>query len=1127
MGEQPANASKALDENGEPRVVYHGTPNGGFNVFDTYGEGMSENTGAWFTSREDNALSYTNGYNPEVYAVFINVRNPYIIEGYGRHWNELGDIYIYDRETDDFIYEKANGEPFISTKDADDYIYNELNYNAWDDPNRYTHDKEGNTYYNPDFEERYVIQTEEEYSHTNDIVRAIFNGDFNVDDNTDGVIFKNIYDTAGGVIGDIKSDVYVVRTPTNIKSATNNTGEFDVNEADIYHQPARNNPYVKTYTFDDPKTEQEYTKAREGDKPRDTISLITHSAKEIIHGFSGDFPDLATKEAKAKGLTRAREILRIMNRKLGAQVQESTSSISKSLKALNAEQFNIFGRFMLLHDIKRFKDNNPKAKLPLGFTEESFTAEYDKFRKLAQEDKAIVKAVNSEHREHVRIRNELATLAQELGMKKFANKIKHYDSYMLNIAKTIANEGGDEKINANYIQRNGIFRAALLQDLARLQAIKELRDLYDKKSELEQEYGKDWIKHIPNGYRVFNPLQAHFIMSDKTFTEAALNTALEQLGSEMGVSDTKMQDYRMKLADNSGSHLLVLPKELADTLDKMGIQKDRGPIGKIFKWLTTAWKKTALYFPTRTIKYNLRNLSGDLDVVIAGDPSALRKLGRAISELSSYYYGKERNATDELKEFQKRGGAITLESTQELYDYKEMREFNHLISQLDWQDEKSLKKLPARTWKLLDKYLGSKIVKLSDYREQILRYATYLDYLEQMQKNKDGMPNNFGASVRDEVMSIPDICDRAFKLANELIGAYDQVSEMGKVLRDIAIPFYSFMEVNAKRYVQLIKNGLSDNPHEFVGNFLKGQLFNVPYYGWKLGKTYFMIQLLSMLISVFNHFVFPDDEDKLPPDIQEKPHLTLGHVGDHVLYFTQVGSLLEFMEWFGQENSTFFPFAKDVRDIFNGRQTFADFAAKVTSSAFNKVVSSVNPLYKWPIEIPAGRSLYPDVFRPRRVDRDKYVAQSLGLSWPYKAIKGEPRSDWHELANLFLYETDADQAAYFYTLGKVREFQEKVLKRRFDGFMTTQRGEALRELRTALRYNDKDAIRRNIEKYHSLGGKNQGLKTSLRNMNPLHSLNTREQQMFLKWLSPEDKKFLDSANKYYQEIISRLGKAYQ
>lgn len=109
-----------------------------------------------------------------------------------------------------------------------------------------------------------------------------------------------------------------------------------------------------------------------------------------------------------------------------------------------------------------------------------------------------------------------------------------------------------------------------------------------------------------------------------------------------------------------------------------------------------------------------------------------------------------------------------------------------------------------------------------------------------MQQN-DGEPTNWGASVKEQVLAIPvktakdeinmnRVKDRAFKMSNELVGAYDQVSQTDKGLRDIFWPFYSWVEVNAKRYYQLIKNGISeDGLGDFALRFLKGQLANLPY----------------------------------------------------------------------------------------------------------------------------------------------------------------------------------------------------------------------------------------------------------------------------------------------------------
>ena len=351
-------------------------------------------------------------------------------------------------------------------------------------------------------------------------------------------------------------------------------------------------------------------------------------------------------------------------------------------------------------------------------------------------------------------------------------------------------------------------------------------------------------------------------------------------------------------------------------------------------------------------------------------------------------------------------------------------------------------------------------------------------------------------------------------MSNELIGAYDQVTESGKALRDILIPFYSWMEVNAKRYYQLIKNGISeDGLGDFASRFLKGQLANAPYYAFKLAKTYLLMNLLAMLIAAFNHFVWPDDEDKLPPDVKAKPHITLGHDWQgNVLYFDRVGAMLDNLEWFGQESSPFVPFAQDVKDIFNGKQTFTGLVMKFVTSPLNKIISGIT-------------SAYPDFTNPRKIDdRWQYIAQSFGLMWPYKAITGKTNNNWRDFLSLFMYSADADEAAYFYTLGLVRKYQEDVLGKRTGGFATTQRGEALRQLRAALRLNDTEAIQRYLNEYYKLGGDTKGLNTSIRNINPLQGLNKAQQEQFLAWLSDEDKKYYDKAVAFFERIKAMAAK---
>jgi len=90
----PQNASKVVDENGEPRVVYHGTY-GDFTVFDKAMIGSATDYGIWgrgfyFTNMENTP------YRNKKLALFLNIRNPFIFNDY-KSAEEIGDyLNIWD-----------------------------------------------------------------------------------------------------------------------------------------------------------------------------------------------------------------------------------------------------------------------------------------------------------------------------------------------------------------------------------------------------------------------------------------------------------------------------------------------------------------------------------------------------------------------------------------------------------------------------------------------------------------------------------------------------------------------------------------------------------------------------------------------------------------------------------------------------------------------------------------------------------------------------------------------------------------------------------------------------------------------------------------------------------------------
>ena len=102
----PENASKVVDENGEPLVVYHGSPQSGFSEFYT------GNTAVFFTDLESVAASYAgeiddaeiyDDYDKNdnsgqgIYPVFLNIQNPKTGDWEGAQWGKGVDGLSTDR----------------------------------------------------------------------------------------------------------------------------------------------------------------------------------------------------------------------------------------------------------------------------------------------------------------------------------------------------------------------------------------------------------------------------------------------------------------------------------------------------------------------------------------------------------------------------------------------------------------------------------------------------------------------------------------------------------------------------------------------------------------------------------------------------------------------------------------------------------------------------------------------------------------------------------------------------------------------------------------------------------------------------------------------------------------------
>ncbi len=483
-----------------------------------------------------------------------------------------------------------------------------------------------------------------------------------------------------------------------------------------------------------------------------------------------------------------------------------------------------------------------------------------------------------------------------------------------------------------------------------------------------------------------------------------------------------------------------------------------------------------------------------------------------MQELGNVYV-KDKVATGELAEFTKRGGARGSMHMQEIGEQADLRKFVALLE----QGETGLLKMPKKLWNAY--WNGTRT--LSDFRENMLRYATYLSYLNQMRTNEKGVPKNWGASDRNEVMVNEDIRDRAFKLSNELLGAYDQVSETGRTLRDIAFPFWSWVEVNFRRYGKIFRNGLQDGEiGDVTRRTILGQVMKSPVYAWRVGKTAFKVNLFWMLVQAFNHFVMGDDEEDLPPDVRGRPHLTLGRDSEgRVVYFDRIGAFADILDWFGLDNGY-----HDIREILSGRRSVGEFAEKMAKAPVSKLINAMTPFAKISLEATTGRQLFPDAFNPRSIrDMGVYFAEQLGLTPEFVALTGRPSPGYlkSRLGSLFLYHRDPEESAYWWIMDRKRQFQEQELGVTWSGGNTSKRGEALSNVKRAIRYGDNAAMKKALQEYFRYDGTGEGLTRSLESMQPLSGLSDENKVRFIKWLSPEDRKYLMKANGYAQSLLGK------
>ena len=627
---------------------------------------------------------------------------------------------------------------------------------------------------------------------------------------------------------------------------------------------------------------------------------------------------------------------------------------------------------------------------------------------------------------------------------------------------------------------------------------------------------------------VWQPEEGNFLYRGTVASDAALVKWYE--GANKGDTTTiSEKDLRKQLVLGGRKAEWVIPVEIARQLDQL---TPPAPKAKVVQWAQylsaggqAQWKFWKLFNPFGFIKYELNNMTGDADVAFAYDPKIFTYAKQAYNDLYDFHIHKKPLSKD-MEDLMKKG---VLGSGYMLQDLAEMKPELAVEAMFDNFTDGLKKK--SNWFKQFTQNYTKKVTTFNQVREDTLRLAAYRYFQDKLETGADV----FGASNPDELAMIPSKKDRSAKMARELLGDYGALSVSGKWLRQHLFPFWSWMEINAPRYVKMMRNAKLENKSGAAGRMagVAGKKAVT-----QTAKFALLASTLPFFVNLWNRFFieagFADEEDKLVQDARNQQHLLLYSTSEgRVLSLKMQGALTDALEWFGA--GSFFATATNV--AFTD-ETAADAAEQFFTEGeywkgpLNRLGGSLTPVIKLPVEVGFQRKMFPDVTKPSPMrDTTAYILQNaeanwammgvnalyqLGQNFPSSGIAGSgnpARSLWSFVG----YTTDSGESAYNYIRSKAFDFYEEKEGPQ-GGFTTTNEQDALYYYKKAKKYGDEGSAETWKQKYFDLGGTRAGMKRSVTTSHPLGKAKKHKKE-FMRGLTNTEKDILKRAEKWHRETM--------
>ena len=917
-------------------------------------------------------------------------------------------------------------------------------------------------------------------------------------------------------------------------------------------------PTVIKPTFDDPATEARFREATKGiGDQRGVLERGKDWLGEQAAGFSRHFIHMPNTPEFAE----AHEALRQLEASPTVAKEEAVRNLRAVTGKLTPGGYDLFTRKVVLDDLAH--EVSLGHDLPFGFTPESLAKEKAKLDRWAENVPEVKDALATRKA----IMDDLTGKLVDAGILSaeqvknpayFRHEVLKYAREWQNSQGTGAalkkpkpgyakgREGSAEDISANYLEAEYSFMQRAMVDLKTSETLEKIKGKYDrmpdvkaaaqeanakalagmgvdatgmtegqKREALGGKY-KTWEAMVPAGYERFQADKGLVYHTGNGITDKAMLSLMDALQMDDKVFQAQAPEVVLDVLNGVRQQLfvggrkpeMILPKPIVETLNNLRPKAERSFFDQALSKSLGLWKQWVLVNPRRVIKYNLNNMAGDLDAVIAGAPKGkwgmpgtLEKLPEAIRELRDVMKGGE--PSQDYKDAVARGVFDSGLSVQEIPDVAKLDAFQNLVA------ERSGKLSPLdplrRGWRALQDY--------TQFRENWMRLAAYKDYIRRIEAGEDMRSIGYGAADPKIVDALSDPKDKAAMLARTLVGDYGAVSHYGQGIRKYLIPFYSWMEVNTKRYGQLIQNAFDQG----IGQGFKTAGLTGAMLGAR-ASVYLGLRMAAMygLISTYNHLFHKEEEESLSPLDRQQLHVILGRDKDGNVHTLRLqGALSDFMGWFGFSDAM-----TAMKEVESGRGSYGDVLKAVGKAPVNKIVGGLSPLIKAPLELAMGQSTYPDVFNPRPMqDRAREAARLFSAENEYDATMNKPtRGYWQSWAQAVDYSRNVGEIAFNNTMDRIRGFKEsKGIEGA--GSSSTPKSRVIREYKQAMRYGDEKAAQAAMEKMQAQGVTRDDMEKSLIRSAPLAGLARKDRAEFLATLTPKEQDQVKAAEEWYKDTF--------